>query len=145
MEEKPDVDEEDRFTLAIFPVKQYLSDAALQKAVVGITDGRDFTLADAQALTSFHPLGGEVLKQKVDNDVYGLLGIYGKLVRTHIVMANGFAQTNPPPNGYICDSCHTKGWLKKDFQDSKIDGANVAVWLCMACSKLVPEQRDVRF
>ena len=137
----------DSFTLAIFPVSRYLGDAALQQAVVELADrGRsDIKPADARALLPFHPLGQEVLKEKPDMDVYCLLSVYGNLVRTHVVVANGVARTNPPPEGYVCDSCHARGWLKKEFQESKLDGANIPVWLCPDCSKLKPEERDVRF
>jgi hypothetical protein len=136
---------EDRFTLAIFPVNQYLGDAALQKATVDLASSGSLKPADAQALLPFHPLNMNALKQEHDIDAYCLLGVYGGLVRTHLVMTNGIARTNPPPEGYLCDSCHTKGWLRKDFQNSKIDGANIPVWLCPNCSRLKPEEREVRF
>jgi DNA polymerase III alpha subunit (gram-positive type) len=87
----------------------------------------------------------EELKQKHDIDAYGLIGLKGKLIRTHFITTNGIARTNPPPDDYLCDSCHIKSWLKLSYQDSKVDGANVPVWLCPNCSKLKPENRDVRF
>jgi len=136
---------DDQFTLAIFPTNQYLGDAALRKVVVGLASSGDLKPANVQALLPFHPLSMEAFKQERDADVYCLLGMYGSLVRTHVVLTNGIARTNPPPEGYLCDSCHIKGWLKKEFQDSKIDGANIPVWLCPNCSRLRPEQRDVRF
>ncbi len=140
-------DDDDRFTLAIFPVSQYLADAELRQAVIGLTgSGRsNIEPADAQALVRFHPLSPTALKEKREMDAYVLIGMYGTLVRTHVVVTNGSARTNPPPDDYACDSCHTKGWLKKDYQDSKLDGANIPVWLCPDCSKLKPEGRDIRF
>jgi hypothetical protein len=140
-----EADEEDRITLAIFPVSQYLGDARLRKTVMDRASSGNLKPADAQVFLPFHPLSMEALKQVRDADVYCLLGIHGILVRTHVVLTNGIARTNPPPEDYLCDSCHAKGWLKKEFQDSKIDGANIPVWLCAKCSKLKPEERDVRF
>jgi len=137
--------DEDRFTLALFPVGQYLSDTTLQQTVTKLTRSGGAKPTDVDALSPFHPLGIETLKQKHDVDVYCLLVTHGSLVRTHVILTNGIACTNPPPDGYLCDSCHTKGWLKKEFQDSKIDGANIPVWLCPSCSRLEPEARDVRF
>jgi hypothetical protein len=137
-------DPKDTFTLAIFPKNQYLSDPMLQKAVIELAKSGNLKQADSQALLPFHPMGVEVLKQKPDQDVYFLLGVYGNLGRHHVVATNGISRTNPPPDDYLCDLCHTKGWLKKSFQESKIDGANIAVWLCPDCSKLEPEKRDVR-
>ena len=139
--------DDDRFTLAIFPVSQYLGDAALRRAVVELSGrGRtDIKPSAAQALLPFHPLSMAVLKEKGDMDIYCLIVMYGTLIRTHVVIAKGFARTNPPPEDYVCDSCHVKGWLKKDYQNSKLDGANIPVWLCPACSRLKPEERDIRF
>ena len=74
-----------------------------------------------------------------------MLVIHGKLTRTRCVVTNGVGLTNPPPEGYLCDSCHARGSLQKDFQDSGLDGANFAVWLCPDCSMLEPKRRDVRF
>ncbi len=146
MNPQGDSGDDDQFILAIFPVDQYLGDTALQKAVVGVTSSGDARPADSGTLLSFHPLGIEVLKRKESNmDVYSLLIMFGNLVRTHVVVTNGISRTNPPPEGYLCDSCHTKGWLKEGFQDSKIDGATIPVWLCPKCSRLDPEERDVRF
>jgi hypothetical protein len=139
----------DRFMVAIFPSKQYLESATLREAVAKLANSMmDGGQADPQAreaVQSFHPITMEQLKQKPDIDAYGVMGIYSMLVRTRFVTNDGFARSNPPPDDYLCDSCHTKGWLKKEFQDSKIDGANVCVWLCPACLKLEPEQRDIRF
>jgi hypothetical protein len=138
--------DEEQFTLAIFPVSRYLEDAALRQAVIELTKNPSgIKQADSQTLIPFRPLPMDALKQKQDMDVYCLLGIHGMLVRTRVVTTGSVARTNPPPDGYLCDSCHVKGWLKQDFQDSKIDGANISVWLCPACSKLEPEERDVRF
>jgi hypothetical protein len=139
------MNDEDTFTLAMFPVDRYLGDSVLQKSIMNLVSSRNVRPTDAQTLLPFHPLSLEALKQGADMDVYCLVGIYGRLVRTHVVTENGVALTNPPPKDYLRDSCHIKGWLKKDFQDSKIDGANIPVWLCPSCSKLKPEERDVRF
>ena len=137
---------DNRVMLAIFfPVHQYLGDAALRKIVVDIARSERMDPADARVLNSFHPIAKEGLKQLRDVDVYGLLGMSGRLIRTHLVLTNGVARTNPPPEGYLCDSCHRKGWLMKRYQDSKIDGANIPVWLCPDCMRLKPEERDVRF
>ena len=151
MESKPhnvheEPDDAHRVTLAIFPVSQYLGDPAIQKTVAAaLAKPRGLTSADTQALHHFHPLSTEEFRQKRDSDVYLLFGTQGKLIRTHAVVTNGISRTNPPPEGYLCDSCHSKGWLKKDFQDSRLDGANIAVWLCPDCSRLGPGKRDVRF
>ena len=133
--------------LAIFPVAQYLSDASLRQVVVDIVKGSTDVekVVDRPTLLPFHPLGAEDLKQKRDVDAYALLLFQGIFVRTHVVVANGLSHTNPPPEGYVCDSCHARGWLRKDYQDSKLDGANIPVWLCPDCSKLEPEERNVRF
>ncbi len=125
---------------------QYLSDPDLRKAVIkAARNWADIEKAGTQDLLQFHPMSKEVLKQKPDMDVYCLMAFYGELVRTHVVSGNGHARTNPPPEEFHCDSCHTRGWLKQDFQYSMIDGANISVWLCPACSKLKPAERDIRF
>jgi hypothetical protein len=134
-------------TLAFFPVSQYLGDAALRQAAIDLArHSPDIEkAADRPSLASFHPLSAGELKQKRDMDVYGLVVMHGSLSRTHIVTTNGVARTNPSPEGYICDSCHTNGGLKQDHQNSKLDGAKIPVWLCPDCSRLKPEERDVRF
>jgi hypothetical protein len=135
--------------VAVFPSKQYLESVALQEAVARLlketANGGPGSREAQQMVQSFDPIRPDALKHKPDMDAYALMGIYGMLVRTHVVAKNGVSQTNPPPADFRCDSCHTKGWLKQDFQDSKIDGANISVWLCPTCSKLEPEKRDIRF
>lgn len=145
--ETPEVDEDGTFALAIFPVDQYLNDAAIRQAVNDIARGgtADIKPVDAKGLLPFHPISMDAIRQKKDMDVYILLSCYGTLVRTRTVIKNGVALTNPPPEDYLCDSCHTAGWLKQEFQTSKLDSANVSTWICPACLKLKPEERDVRF
>lgn len=133
--------------LGVFPVNQYLeNDSLRQTAIAAAKYSPDIEeAADRPSLAPFHPLTMEEFKRRRDCDVYAVMVIHGRLVRTRAVIIDGFAQTNPPPAGYVCDSCHTKGWLKQTFQDSPLDGANVAAWLCPECSRLKPEERGIRF
>lgn len=130
----------------MFRTSQYLNDTACQKAMAELA--RNWPRDDQTAqrlIASFHPLSTDELKDLAEVDGFFLQKIQDVFVRTHFVKRNGVAYTNPPPADYHCDSCHTKGWLRKDFQDSKLDGANIPVWLCRACTKLDPGKRDIRF
>jgi len=133
--------------VVVFRASQYLNDTACQQAMVKIThDGPDKNpAATNELIDSFHPLTKDELKQLPDVDAYGFTWMRGTLVRTHVVKKNRFARTNPPPDDYHCDSCHTKGWLQMQYQRSKIDGAVVPAWLSLACKKLEPNKRDIRF
>ena len=146
---EPSMQTETRFPIAIFPREQYLGDENLRQAVARVASTvRRSNLHEDSTLRQFHPMGPDSLKNdenRPNMDLVGLSAVDGHVVRTRVIIKSGIRQTNPPPEDYHCDSCHTKGWLKKEFQNSKLDGANVAVWLCLECSKLDPDKRDIRF
>ena len=87
-------------------------------------------------IAQFNPVNLGDLKKQRDYDLYILQSIKGKLNRLHLVARNGVAEINPPPEDSLCESCHKKEWLQKDFRTSKVDGANAPVWLCPDCFKV---------
>jgi hypothetical protein len=123
--------------IAIFPSSQYLADGHCQKLMRELV--RDWKWSD-QAIEAriapFHPLSKEDVLAAQDLDVYFLQSIAGNLNRVHMVKKNKVVNSNPPPDGSICESCHKKGWLSMEYRTSKVDGANAAVWLCPSCLKV---------
>jgi hypothetical protein len=85
-------------------------------------------------ISEFHPLSMDDIKQAGDLEAYMLQSIRGSMNRVHLIVRNKIAALNPPPEDSICESCHVKGWLQKDFRTSKVDGANAAIWVCTNCA-----------
>lgn len=135
--------ETDQAYIATFQTSQYLGDRRCQQVMRDVSrmwHGRNS--AAAGLIAQFHPLSTEQLKQARDLDAYILQSIGGRLTRVHVVKKNGAAYFNPPPDDYRCESCHVKGWLWKDFQDSKLDGAVSSIWLCPRCALLSPNAKE---
>jgi len=84
----------------------------------------------------------EEIKQARDIDAFFLQSIQGTLSRVHFVKKDGVGRLNPAPDDFHCESCQVKGWLRKEFEVSKIDGAVAPVWLCPSCAKLSAKSEE---
>jgi len=132
-------------TMGIFRTNEYLSDPECQKIVAKAADSWEGKKAFVGLVSRTTSIAQEDLKNQKNADLYFVLSIAGTLIRTHMVIKEGIKGLNPPPDDYLCDSCHRKGWLNLGYQESKLDGASIPVWLCLECEKLEPKERDVRF
>jgi hypothetical protein len=122
-------------TIAMFRASEYLANRECQKLMLELSrnwKGRDPAI-DAR-IAQFHPLTLDDIKQAPELEAYTLQSIGGTLNRVHLVIKSKIASLNPPPEDSVCESCHRKGWLQKEYQTSKLDGANAAVWLCTDCA-----------
>jgi hypothetical protein len=136
-------EEADQALIAAFPVSQYLGDARCQKAMLELSGTWEGKNPAAEAIIAqFHPLSTDQIKKARDLDVYFLQSIAGYFNRVHVVKKDGIGNMNPPPDDYRCESCQTKGWLRKEFKTSKLDGANTSVWLCPKCASQSSEPED---
>jgi len=125
--------------MAAFRVRDYLGDRRRQEAMLGLSrtwKGKD-PAADA-VIEQFHPLTLDEIRQARELEAYFLQFEAGGLNRVLFVKKNGVATLNPPPDDSLCEFCHAKGWLQKEYRTSKVDGATVAVWLCPRCAGAEP-------
>jgi hypothetical protein len=120
-----------------FRANEYLADRHCQEFLLKLSrtwKGKD--PAASALVEQFHPLKEDEIKQARDLEAYSLQFIAGELNRVRLVKRNGVITLNPPPDDSLCESCHTKGWLKQEYRTSKIDGALAAIWLCQGCAKV---------
>ncbi len=124
--------------IAGFRASQYLGDTLCQQTMTQLSrTWKGKNSAAAQALIArFHPLTMEEIKQARDIDAFFFQSIQGTLNRVHFVKKGGVGRLNPAPDDFHCESCHVKGWLRKEFEVSEIDGVVAPVWLCPDCAKL---------
>jgi hypothetical protein len=126
----------DQALIACFVAGDYLNNPDCQKLMRELArdwKGKNPT-ADA-LIAPFHPLSQDDVKQASDLDAYSIQSIWGTLNRVHVVKKNGAASTNPPPEDSLCESCHARGWLRKEYRASDIDGAVAPAWICPDCSE----------
>ena len=136
--------------IAIFRSDLYVNDAKCLRTIAEISkDWREIGRASLakHSIAEFHPISLEELKQIRDVNAFMLIAdCGGNLVRTRLVNAEGATFLNPPPSDHRCESCHElAGPLRKRFQTSAVDGANIPVWLCCSCEMKLREKRGVRF
>ena len=123
--------------IATFRAREYLADRACQKLMIELSrDWKGSDPAIEARIAEFHPLTMEDIKQAPELEAYILQSIRGAPNRVHLVVKSKIASLNPPPEDSVCESCHRKGWLQKEYQTSKVDGANAAVWLCTGCASM---------
>ncbi len=116
-----------------------MGDAQCQRAMLELSrDWKGMNPGAQAVIAPFHPVSTEEIKQANDIDVYFLQSLAGSLNRVHFVKENGIGRINPPPDNWRCEACQTKGWLRKEFVDSKVDGANAPMWLCPRCANPNP-------
>jgi hypothetical protein len=123
--------------MAVFPASQYLGDPRCQQFMRELCPKWKGHSPETDALIAqFHPLSMAEFKQATDIDAYFLQSMKGYFNRVHCVVKNKVPSLNPPPGDSLCESCQVKGWLRKEYRTSKVDGANAAVWLCPDCVKV---------
>ncbi len=146
----PSSGDEKHGLIAMFHSGRYLNDVQCQRLTLEISENWQKSSRGSLGkypIDRFSPLTFDDIKRTDEVDAYAIsIDCAGNLIRTHLVKKAGVAFTNPPPTDHRCESCHRDaGPLRKHFQYSTMDKANIAAWLCVDCEALPSDKREVGF